>query len=190
LEEKRALRARMLACRTTLVGAERARAASALAGRGLEFLGAISRTAIISGFASLPEELDAGPLLERLAADGFRLALPALQGKGRPLVFRAWAPGDAMDSGTWGIAEPKTDKAVVEPDILLVPLLAFDRQGWRLGYGGGFYDRTLERLRGLEPAVAVGLAYDQQQVDAVPHLDYDQRLDWVLTPSGPIHCAD
>ena len=72
-----------------------------------------------------------------------------------------------------------------EPDILLVPLLAFDRAGWRLGYGGGFYDRTLRGLRARKPIVAVGLAYDEQQVDAVPHLDYDERLDWVLTPSGP-----
>ena len=77
-----------------------------------------------------------------------------MQGKGKPLLFRAWAPGDAMDSGVWGIAEPKADKPALEPDILLVPLLAFDRRGWRLGYGGGFYDRT---LRG--PARAQGRSW-------------------------------
>jgi 5-formyltetrahydrofolate cyclo-ligase len=108
--------------------------------------------------------------------------------KGQPLVFRAWVPGDAMDKGVWGIPEPKPDKPVLEPDILLVPLLAFDVDGCRLGYGGGFYDRTLARLRAIKPVVAIGLAYDEQRVNAVPHLDYDQRLDWVLTPSGPIRC--
>ena len=77
----------------------------------------------------------------------------------------------------------------VDPDVVLCPLLAFDRTGHRLGYGGGFYDRTLARLRALKPVVAIGLAYDEQRVDAVPHLDYDERLDWVLTPTGPIKCA-
>jgi 5-formyltetrahydrofolate cyclo-ligase len=95
-----------------------------------------------------------------------------------------------MDSGVWGIAEPKADKPQVEPDVVLVPLLAFDRRGWRLGYGGGFYDRTLAGLRRRKPIVAVGLAYDGQEVDAVPRLEYDQRLDWVLTPSGPRQCKD
>jgi 5-formyltetrahydrofolate cyclo-ligase len=95
-----------------------------------------------------------------------------------------------MDKAVWDIAEPRADQPKLEPDVLLVPLLAFDRQGWRLGYGGGFYDRTLAELRGRKAVTAVGLGYDQQQVDAVPHLAYDQRLDWVLTPSGPIKCAD
>jgi 5-formyltetrahydrofolate cyclo-ligase len=180
----------MRTLREGLGGAERIRAATAVAGQGLQFLGQVANTTTVSGFAALPDELSAGPLLERLAWDGYRLALPTVQGKGRPLLFRAWAPGDAMDEGVWGIAEPKADKVVVEPDILLVPLLAFDRRGWRLGYGGGFYDRTLAALRARRPIAAVGLAYDEQQVDAVPYLDYDQRLDWVLTPSGPIRCVD
>jgi 5-formyltetrahydrofolate cyclo-ligase len=88
----------------------------------------------------------------------------------------------------WDIPQPKADKPELEPEILLVPLLAFDAQGRRLGYGGGFYDRTLAGLRARKAIVAVGLAYDEQKVDAVPHLDYDQRLDWVLTPSGPMRC--
>ena len=80
-------------------------------------------------------------------AGGHRLALPVMQGKGQPLLFRAWSPGDAMNEGIWGIPEPKADKALLAPDVFLVPLLAFDRQGWRLGYGGGFYDRTLREAR-------------------------------------------
>ena len=108
-----------------------------------------------------------------------------MQGKQAPLAFRAWAPGDPMAATVWGIREPEPTRPLLVPDILLVPLLAFDGDGWRLGYGGGYYDRTLRALRRIKPIVAIGLAFDSQQVDAVPHLDYDERLDWVLTPSGP-----
>ena len=187
-EEKRALRARMTALRDALTAADRAEAGAALAWMGLSFLRPIKPGAIVSGFASLANELDCMPLLHRLAREGMRLALPKVEGKGKPLTFRAWAPGDAMDHGVWGIAEPKADKPPMTPDILLVPLLAVDRSGWRLGYGGGFYDRTLNLLRNAKPIVAVGLAYDQQLVDAVPHLDYDEPLDWILMPSGPLRC--
>lgn len=187
IDEKKALRARMKAWRLGLDAGTVAQAADAVAARGLDFL-APARGAAVSGFASLPDEFRVWPLLRRLHGEGFRLALPVMQGREKPLLFRAWAPGDAMDRAVWGIPEPKADKPVLEPDILLVPLLAFDLQGRRLGYGGGFYDRTLAGLRAMKRVVAVGLAYDEQRVDAVPHLDYDQRLDWVLTPSGPIRC--
>jgi len=192
LHEKRALRARMKALRDGLSAEEKVRAATRIAEAGLGFLPprAPAPNLIVSGFASLPEELNAWPLLRRLNSEGFALALPVVQAKGQPLIFRAWVPGDAMHKGVWDIPEPKADKPDVEPDILLVPLLAFDRHGRRLGYGGGFYDRTLRRLRSRKSIVTVGLAFDEQQVDAVPHLDYDQRLDWVLTPSGPISCSE
>lgn len=187
LEAKRALRARIKVWRAGLSVEVRTRTAEAVAQRGLDFLEPKPK-GVVSGFAPLPDEFRVWPLLRRLHAEGFTLAMPAMQGKGKPLLFRAWAPGDAMDSGVWGIAEPKADKPALEPDILIVPLLAFDRHGWRLGYGGGFYDRTLKGLRARKAVVAVGLAHDEQEVDAVPHLDYDQRLDWVLCPSGPIEC--
>ena len=190
LHQKRALRERMNAWRVSQGNEQRARAADTLASCGLAFLSPppVPATSIVSGFASLPQELRVWPLLRRLHIEGYSLALPVMQGKGKPLVFRAWAPGDAMDSGVWGIAEPRADKAALEPDVLIVPLLAFDRRGWRLGYGGGFYDRTLKGLRARKAVVAIGLGYDEQEVDAVPHLDYDQRLNWVLRPSGPIKC--
>ncbi len=176
----------MRAWRAGLSAAEQAAAGQSLATHGLGFLQITSPSeTAVSAFAPMADELRVWPLLRRLTEDGFQLCLPVMQGKGRPLVFRAWTQGDAMDSGVWGIAEPKADKPVVEPDVVLMPLLAFDSQGWRLGYGGGFYDRTLRRLRDLKHIVTVGLALDAQQVDAVPHLDYDERLDWVLTPSGP-----
>jgi 5-formyltetrahydrofolate cyclo-ligase len=188
LELKNSLRARMKAWRAGLTAAQMAQAADVLAARGLGFLPSLAPGSVVSGFASMPDELRAWPLLRRLNQDGYRLCLPVMQGKGKPLIFRAWQPGDAMDQGVWGIVEPKADKLELEPDVLIVPLLAFDVAGRRLGYGGGFYDRTLRALRAKKPIIAVGLAYDEQKIDAVPHLDYDERLDWVLTPSGPIRC--
>jgi 5-formyltetrahydrofolate cyclo-ligase len=187
--DKRALRARVRMWRAGLAADAMTRAADAVAKHGLEFLSPVRGRSVVSGFSSLPDEFRIWPLLRRLHSEGYALAMPVMVGKAQPLLFRAWAPGDAMDKAVWGIAEPKADKPALEPDILLVPLLAFDAAGWRLGYGGGFYDRTLRRLRASKPIVAVGIAYDEQQVDAVPHLDYDERLDWVLRPSGPLRCA-
>lgn len=187
--EKRALRASMIAWRDTVPPAQRTETAEALAWEGIGFVRPLSPGSVVSGFASLANELDCMPLLNRLAREGLRLALPRVEGKGKPLVFRAWSPGDEMDAGVWGIAEPKITREALAPDILLVPLLAVDRAGWRLGYGGGFYDRTLAALRAAKPIIAIGLAYDAQVVDAVPHLDYDEPLDWVLTPSGALRCG-
>ncbi len=186
-EEKREERARALARRAAAFAAHGGVAATRLAEHGLSFL-ALAPGSIVSGFAAIRDEIDPSLLLQRLHADGHRLGLPVMQGKGRPLVFRAWAPGDEMGKVQWGIAEPLPDKPALEPDVVLVPLLAFDAAGYRLGYGGGFYDRTLQRLRAIKPVVAVGIAYDELKVDAVPHQSYDERLDWVLTPSGPLRC--
>lgn len=126
--------------------------------------------------------------MQRLRDEGYRLCLPVMEGKSKPLIFRDWSPGDPLAETTWGIREPLATAAVLDPDIVLGPLLAFDADGYRLGYGGGFYDRTLARLRALKPIVSIGIAFDEQRVDAVPHADYDEPLDWVLTPSGPIKC--
>jgi 5-formyltetrahydrofolate cyclo-ligase len=164
-----------------------AAAARRIAELGIGFLD-VPPGSIVGAFASMPDELQTAPLRTRLYAQGYRIALPVIMGKGKPLIFRAWAPGDNMGRGVWDIPEPKADKPELLPDVMLTALLAFDDWGWRLGYGGGFYDRTLRALRALKPVIAVGLAYDEQHVDSVPHLDYDERLDWVLTPSGPRRC--
>jgi 5-formyltetrahydrofolate cyclo-ligase len=179
----------MIEWRDTITSEQRAETAAALAWAGLTFARPMQSGAVVSGFSSLANELDCMPLLHRLAGEGCRIALPIVVGKARPLEFRAWAPGDEMDAGVWGIAQPKQDKPVLRPDILLMPLLAVDRAGWRLGYGGGFYDRTLAELRREKTILAIGLAYDEQVIDAVPHLDYDEPLDWVLTPSGAFRCG-
>ncbi len=145
---------------------------------------------VVSGYYPMEDEIWPLPLMAALKAEGHTLALPVMQGKAEPLVFRAWTPGDPLIPGVWGIRQPATDKPEVLPDIVLVPLLAFDARGYRLGYGGGFYDRTLRALRSLKSILAVGLALDELEVDAVPHLDYDERLDWVLTPSGARQRSD
>jgi 5-formyltetrahydrofolate cyclo-ligase len=187
-DEKRAERTRALARRAAAHALHGAAAGEGLARHGLEFL-ALESPIVVSGFCAIRDEIDPAALLARLGDEGHRLALPVMQGKGRPLLFRAWAPGDEMGSAQWGIAEPLPERPEVYPDVVLVPLVAFDAHGYRLGYGGGFYDRTLAGLRAKKPVVAVGIAYDELRIDAVPHLDYDQRLDWVLTPSGPLRCA-
>ena len=187
-DEKRAERTRALTRRAAAFARHGASAGEVLARHGLGFL-ALPEPVVVSGFSAIRDEIDPALLLARLAGEGHRLALPVMQGKGRPLQFRAWAPGDAMASAHWGIAEPLPDKPEVYPDVVLVPLLAFDVQGYRLGYGGGFYDRSLQNLRAKKPVIAVGIGYDELRIDAVPHLDYDERLDWVLTPSGPLRCS-
>ena len=187
-EKKRAARTRALACRAAAFAAHGATAGARLAEHGLSFL-PLAPGRVVSGFSAIRDEIDPATLLQRLQGEGHHLCLPVMQGKGLPLVFRAWSPGDAMGTVQWGIAEPLPDKPVLEPDVVLVPLLAFDAKGFRLGYGGGFYDRTLARLRAIKPVVAVGIAYDELKVDAVPHRGYDERLDWVLTPSGPQRCS-
>jgi 5-formyltetrahydrofolate cyclo-ligase len=109
-------------------------------------------------------------------------------GRGRPLIMRAYAFGDALDPGVWGIREPKDAAAEVAPDILLVPLLAFDRKGRRVGYGAGYYDMTIGALRARKPVAAVGVAYAAQEVPEVPTTARDARLDLVLTERDVIDC--
>ena len=164
----------------------RRHAATAIAKLGLAWLTPPpSPGTVVSAFLSFGDELDTAPLLRTLYTQGFKLCLPVMQGRNQPLGFRAWSPGDALVTVQWGIQEPQPTQPAVTPDILLIPLLAFDRHGNRLGYGGGYYDRTLAARRaGNHLCLAIGLAYDAQEVDAVPHLDYDQRLDGVLTPTG------
>ena len=144
----------------------------------------------VSGYYPMAGEIWPLRLMGALKSKGHELALPVMQGKTDPLLFRTWAPGDELIAGVWGIRQPASSQAVVLPDILLVPLLAFDARGYRLGYGGGYYDRTLRDLRQRKPILAVGIGLDELEVDAVPHLDYDERLDWILTPSGSRQRSD
>jgi 5-formyltetrahydrofolate cyclo-ligase len=180
---KRDLRTRMKAVRRQAFERHGAVAGQQVAAHGIAFAGQ-DAPAWVSVFLSIGEEIDTAPLIERLRRDGFGVALPVMLGKGRPLQFRAWSPGDPLDEVQWGIKEPLPSAEAVEPDVVISPLLAWDESGYRLGYGGGFYDRSLEQLAAKKPVVSIGLAFDEQKVDAVPRGAYDQRLDWMLTPSG------
>ncbi|MBL8566665.1 MAG: 5-formyltetrahydrofolate cyclo-ligase [Hyphomicrobiaceae bacterium] len=182
---KKAMRDAAKARRNAAFAVHGARAGERLAEHGLGFAG-LSGGATVASFLAIGEEIDPLPLMRRLWGEGHATGLPVMIGKGQPLVFRPWREGDALADAMWGIREPLAEAGEIEPDVVLVPLLAFDLAGYRLGYGGGFYDRTLALLRQRKPLRTIGLAYDELKVDAVPHCDYDERLDWVLTPSGPL----
>ena len=177
--EKAELRVAAQARRDALPVDVRKAAAEAIAAR--KFPLAIAHGAIVSGFMPLKSEINPLPLLQKLAEAGARLVLPAIAGRGKPLIMRAWEFGAPLDRGQWGIREPKPDAPELEPDILLVPLLAFDRAGHRLGYGAGYYDMTIHRLRALKPVTAVGIAFAAQEVPKIPTTPRDERLDLVLT---------
>lgn len=176
---KAALREESRANRDKIPPEIRAKAAESIAARTSALI--LAPGTIVSGFFPLKSEINPLPLMRKLAEAGARLALPVIAGRGKPLIMRAYAFGDALNSGQWGIREPTPDAPEVAPDILLVPLLAFDRQGHRIGYGAGYYDMTIASLRAMKPVVAVGLAYAAQEVDAVPVTPRDERLDLVLT---------
>lgn len=136
---------------------------------------------VVSGFWPLGDEIDMRPVLARLHGLGWTCGLPVTGKWNTPLTFLQWAPGDPMVEGKFGVMTPRSGQPLVEPDLLLVPLLAFDRRGYRLGYGGGFYDRTLERLNGIKPVLAVGAAFAAQEVRTVPTHGGDIPLDWLIT---------
>jgi 5-formyltetrahydrofolate cyclo-ligase len=173
------LRRQALACRDALSAAERARAAEAIAARA--FPVAVKAGAIVAGFMPMKSEINPLPLMRKLAAAGARLALPVVAGQGQPLTMRAWAFGEPLVAGVWGIREPTPIAPAVAPDVLLVPLLAFDRAGHRIGYGAGYYDMTIAALRSQRAVVAIGVAFAAQEIAAVPATPRDVPLDLVLT---------
>ena len=173
------LRAAALAARDALSSRQRAAAALALAARGLPL--DIAPGTIVSGYSPIRSEIDPVPLMRMLGAQGARLALPAVMARGKSLAFRAWSPDDRLMMGPLGILEPSPAAPEIIPDIMLVPLAAFDRLGHRIGYGAGHYDYTLAHLRRIKPIAAIGLAFSAQEIEAVPVLQHDVALDYVLT---------
>lgn len=183
-EAKRQLRAACQAARDALPADARRAHASQLTGIGLGFCRP-APGAMLSAYRAIGSELDPAGLFATASQSSLETCLPVIQPAGQPLMFRRWRPGEPLLHRMWGIMEPAPDAGIAEPNILLVPLLAFDARGMRLGYGGGYYDRTLQKLRAAKPVLAIGLAYDEQEIDAVPCGPHDEKLDWVLTPSGP-----
>ena len=183
---KAELRREAIAHRDAFPPAERQLAAETIAARELPV--AVASGTIVSGYFPMKSEISPIPLLHKLAARGAQLALPVVAGKGKPLIMRAWGLGEPLVAGVWGIREPGPEAPEVEPDILIVPLLAFDRHGHRIGYGAGYYDFTIAKLRAKKPVVAAGIALAAQEIAAVPTTPSDVRLDLVLTEREVIAC--
>jgi 5-formyltetrahydrofolate cyclo-ligase len=186
--QKRAARSAALKLRAGLHLKHKSNAPLVLARTGLEFTGFPPGSAV-SGFFPFKSEIDTLPLLARLHSEGWITCLPIVRGERQPLIFRQWAPGEPTVPGIWDIPMPREDAAEVEPDVLLVPLLAFDGEGYRLGYGGGFYDRTLAALRQKKNIAAIGVGYSGQELNVVPRGVRDQRLDYIFTEAGPKKCG-
>ena len=183
---KAELRRMAMARREALPATERIEAAQAIAARGLPV--EVAAGMIVSGYSPLKSEISPMPLLRRCANAGAALALPVVIGRGKPLVMRAWAFGAPLDSGVWGIRQPTPAAPEVFPDILIVPLLAFDRRGHRIGYGAGYYDITIKALRANKKVVAIGIAFAAQEFPQMPATERDERLDLVLTEREVIDC--
>ena len=184
-DPKTALRREALARRAALEPAARAALSRRLAEEGLR-LARLWRPRIVSAFHPLRDEPDTLPLLTALAGQGFATALPLVVGRGSPLAFRLWRPGEPTRAGAMSIREPLEQAPAVDPDLLFVPLACFDRRGNRIGYGAGYYDRTLARLRALKPIHAIGVAYGVCEIAAVPYETHDQSLDAVVTEQETI----
>ena len=185
--EKQALRQKMAAQRALAFGAQEAGARVIKANAYLsQWMAAQFDTAmseiVLSGYMPMRSEIDPLPAM---AAHPGPVCVPVIVAKGQPLEFHRWIPGGDMIEGKFKALIPVAGDALA-PRALIVPLLAFDIAGYRLGYGGGFYDRTLQSLRATGPVLAIGFAFDEQQIVEVPRDSTDQRLDAIITPSGVI----
>ncbi len=136
---------------------------------------------IVSAYWPMKTEIDIRPLMQALFDKGVVVALPVVVTKTAPLLFRRWEPQAELVEGLYGVEQPDEKYETVVPNVLLLPLLAFDRKGGRLGYGGGFYDRTIARLRQITTPVVVGVGFSDQEIDYVPLERTDEKLNFILT---------
>jgi 5-formyltetrahydrofolate cyclo-ligase len=177
--EKVALHSLALESRHALRGDERKRASVAVTERA--FLRLTETKGLIGLYEPFRDELHPRLLIERLAASGRALALPCTPKWGHPLVFRSWAIGEPLVKGRMNIPEPAPDAPEAYPDVLVVPPVAFDRRCFRIGYGAGFYDRTIPALRRIHPVFVLGFAFSCQEIAAVPDEPHDVPLDLIAT---------
>lgn len=140
---------------------------------------------IVSGYLPIGSEVDARPLMQRLARNGAQLALPRVEADNQ-MTFRSWARGDALEAGRFSLTQPSVESLELRPTLVLMPLLAFDPLGNRLGYGQGHYDRVLSLLRKSGHVFTCGIAFSDQQVDFIPAEPHDVPLDWVVTETGSL----
>ena len=181
LDELKAERRRELRDRRRVFDAAlRPAAALAAAGHALAAPG-LARARAVAVFRGIRDEIDTGPLIDSLLAAGRIALLPRILGRGQPLDFHAWRPGEPLEEVAMGVLQPPAASPRLFPDLVIAPLLGFDLRGFRLGYGGGFYDRTLAMLRRDRPTPAIGFGFELQRLDEVPVGPFDQRLDQVAT---------
>ncbi|MGO8738874.1 5-formyltetrahydrofolate cyclo-ligase [Rhodoblastus sp.] len=188
---KAELRARLRQARSKVSSAEAEEAARAVADRALALtLQKLETPAPVALYAPLPGELDSFPLLAALARIGYLTLLPVAGEKATPLTFRQWRPGAPLVAGRFGLREPSASAPEMRPEILFLPLLGFDAEGARLGFGGGYYDATLDRLRAKGLTAAIGLGFSCQQAEKIPSESHDQKLDFVITEKGLFDFTD
>ncbi len=179
---KHTLRRNLRSARAMMAHAAGPLAAQRLAERGLALVQRLSmpKGTVVAGYHAVGREIDVVPLLSLLAKSDFITALPVVSKDDGPLVFRRWQPGQPLKPGRFSVPVP-AEGETVEPRMVIVPLLGFDRCGYRLGQGGGHYDRTLAHLRAHGAVIAIGAAYSGQELDRVPREAHDEPLDWILT---------
>ena len=187
--QKAQMRAAALAVRNTIPASARAALAQTLLLYG-PALAQSTQARAVSLYWPIRSEPDTLPLLTLLAERGFATALPVTGARGEPLTFRQWRPGEPQSEGSMRIPEPAPHLPEVLPDLLFMPLTVFDNRGSRIGYGAGYYDLTLKKLRALKPVTAVGVAFAALEALVVPAEAHDQRLDYVLTENGLTACAE
>ena len=185
LLDKNNIRARALGARKAIKPDEAQHAAQKLSVHLFKCIPESAR--IVGGYMAIHGEISIAAAMAALHARGHTLALPVVVGEGKPLVFRKWQPGDALEKGAYGIDVPPATASEVIPDAVIVPLAAFDKDGHRLGYGAGYYDKTIPKMRAQKKDILlIGAAFAQQQVEKVPADEHDRKLDVVVTEKGVV----
>jgi len=183
-EEKSAFRKNAIKVRALLAGAANENAAVALADNLLPLIAGRGAGISVSGYLAIGDEIDLMPALVAFHVGGLKCCLPVVLGAGRALIFRQWQAGDSLEKGPLGTLHPEPENSEITPDVVLVPLLAYDTDGNRIGWGGGFYDRTLAALRQCGNVLAVGIAFEGQRAERLPRGPNDVALDCVVTETA------
>jgi len=185
---KHAARLQALARRDAIDATDRAAFSAKLVTRAREL--PIPRAAIVAGFIAIRSEIDPMPLMTALRDRGNSFALPVVLPDRETMIFRAWDGISDLVKSTFGLSVPHRSAPEVKPDVLLIPLAAFDRRGFRIGYGKGHYDRALARIEADGPVVKIGVAFSAQEIAEVPAEPHDRRLDYMLTEAEFFACKD
>lgn len=183
-QEKDKLREKFREIRGKLHGELNNTARDLIATNFIQFVPNVPDGTVVAAYYPMGTEIDSLRLMATLQINGMRLALPVVWKTGEAMEFRAYKLGDALEEGAHKTLQPKPDAKVLNPDILIIPLVAFDEKGYRLGQGGGYYDRTLAKIRKKRKILAIGLAFDGQKTKSLPTEKFDQPLDGVLTEKG------